>query len=288
MISYLTNQRRSVRWDGSRWQEEVLSASGVEVDQLAFNTISGSQVQDVLDNIDNVITGFENFTASGILVIEDVSNVLNTTAGNVGGMDCVLLGEDVDSSFKFSFGVPAQPNAPIHLRLAVVPMGNVSGNVKFNLEYNIFEAGDDVTLASFTYSGTATQSLNSSDFETLRVINLSMPTVNFSSGSAPFILSCKITRDVTVGSNYDSSIALVKLYADNVPGGIIGNQAGYIGGNLEVTGDLRVTGATMLQGGSVPANAASVGESGSLVLSDDFIYVAPATNTWKRVPISSF
>lgn len=46
MIIYTTNQRRSLRYTASgNWQEEVLAASGVEVDQSNFSAIAGADVQ---------------------------------------------------------------------------------------------------------------------------------------------------------------------------------------------------------------------------------------------------
>jgi hypothetical protein len=93
---------------------------------------------------------------------------------------------------------------------------------------------------------------------------------------------------VAVGGNLAADVSVANVFADNVPGGIIGNQAGYIGGNLTVTGDLTVEGLTVLEGGSAPASQTDTGVSGSLVLDDDFIYVAVSTNNWKRTAIKKF
>lgn len=119
-------------------------------------------------------------------------------------------------------------------------------------------------------------------------MNITIPLPNFSSGTAPFVVDCKFTRDVSVGGNYGHDVSVVQIYADNVPGGATGNQAGYVGGNLEVTGDLTVDGFLILNGGSVPASGTAPGVSGSVVLSDDFLYAAVSTNSWKRSPINSF
>jgi hypothetical protein len=293
MISYTTNQRRSLRYTaGGDWMEEVLAASGVDATATSgFAVVSGSTVQDVLEAIDNVLGGIEYLTTSGILIIDDVANVSGTVGEQLDNLDVITFASGTNNVVRFSFAMPAQPVDPVFLRLACIGRGAAaSGNIKYNLEYNIFESGDDVTLAgAYTYSGTATQSFNAADFEKLKTINLTIPTTDFSAaGSAPFIVSCKLTRDVSVGGNYTHNLSLAQIYADNVPGGIVGNQAGYVGGNLIVTGDLTVQDRLILQDTDVPASGTAVGTSGTFLFADDFIYAATATNTWKRTPISNF
>lgn len=293
MISYTTNQRRSLRYTaGGDWMEEVLAASGVDATATSgFSVVSGSTVQDVLEAIDNVLSGIEYLTTSGILIIDDVANVSGTTGEQLDNLDVITFASGTDNSVRFSFAMPAQPVDPVFLRLACIGRGaSASGNIKFDLEYNIFESGDDVTLGgTYTYSGTATQSFIAADYETLKTINLTIPTADFSAaGTAPFIVSCKLTRDADVGGNYPHNLSLAQIYADNVPGGIVGNQAGYVGGNLIVTGDLTVENRLILQDNQVPASGTATGTSGTLMFADDFIYAATATNTWKRTPISNF
>lgn len=291
MIIFNTNQRRSVNWDGSNWQEEVLAASGVEADTLSFSTVSGANVQEVLLAIDNELTGIEYSTSSGILVIDDVSNVSGTLGGTMGNLDVITLGSGSDSSFRFSFSVPAQPagGIPVKVRMLYAPRTNGPGNLKFDLNYDIFDQGDDPTSGSFALSETETVSVGATDQDEISLVSFDIPATDFSTaGSAPFVVSAKITRDVSVGSNLGGNASVVQLYADNVPGGHAGNAAGYLGGNLTVTGDLTVEGLTVLEGGNVPASGTDTGISGSLVLSNDFIYVAVDTNSWKRAAILGF
>lgn len=290
MVSFTTNQRRSVRWtDTNQWQEEVLAASGVEASQTNFEVISGSNVQEVLEIVDNVLEGLEVSLASGVLVIDELVNVSGVTADIVGDLEVVTLPSGEDSVFKFSCTVPAQPTNPVSLRLVTVPRGAAaSGNLGLNFDYNIFEDGDDLTPGAFSYSGSINSSISASDYEKYRIVNYSIPTNEFSSGSAPFLLSMRITRDVSVASNYGHDVSIAGLYLDNIPGGVTGNTAGYVGGNLIVTGDLTVEGLTVLQGGTIPASGNDTGVSGSIVIDDNFLYVAPSTNTWKRTPINSF
>ena len=291
MIIFTTNQRRSVRFDGADWQEEVLAASGVEADTASFSTVSGVDVQEVLLAIDNELTGINYSTSSGILVIDDVSNISGTVGGTMGNLDVIDMGDASDSSFRFSFSVPAQPagGIPVKVRVLYAARANGPANLKFDLNYDLFDQGQDPTTGSFASSKTETVSVGASEADEIKLVTFDIPTTEFSSaGSAPFIVSAKITRDVSVGSNLADDVSVVQLYADNIPGGHAGNAAGYIGGNLTVTGDLTVEGLTVLEGGAVPASAGDTGVSGSLVLDDDFIYIATGSNTWKRVPISNF
>jgi len=289
MITYTTNQRRSLRFTGTDWTEEVLSASGSAVDETNFSAISGANVQLALDAIDNVIGGLQVPPASGIVFITDVANVSGVVGGTLQNLDVVTMGSGSASTFRFSFGVPAQPVAPINLRVLVSARGaSASGTLSGNLSYNIFDQGDDLTNGAYTYTQSVSQSLNAGDFEKLKVINIPLTLSNFSSGSAPFIVDCSFTRVVSGGGNYTNDVSVVGLYADNVPGGLTGNTAGYIGGNLDVTGDLTVSGLLIVQGGSAPASGTAPGVSGTLIISDDFIYTAVSANSWKRTPLGIF
>lgn len=288
MINYTTNQRRSLKYDGSDWIEEVLNASGVAIDDSSWSAISGSTLDAALLSADNVLSGISVVPASGVVFIEDVSNVSGTLGGTLGDLDTIVLGSASDSVFKFSFGIPSQPVDPVHVRFIFSALASGTGNFGGVLDYNLFDDGDDLTPGSFAYQATATQSLVAGDSEKMKILNMTIPTANFSSGSAPFTVSCQFTRDTSVASNYTQDIAVAQIYADNIPGAATGNTAGYVGGNLEVTGDLTVQGLAVLEGGSVPASIADTGVSGSLVLDNDYIYVAVGTNTWKRTNISNF
>jgi len=293
MITYTTNQRRSVRYTaGNQWVEEVLAASGVDTTATAgFAVISGATAQNVFQAIDNVLSGINYLTTSGILIIDDVANISGTTGEQLDLLDVLTFASGTDNVVRFSFAMPAQPTQPVFLRLACTGRGAAaSGNVKFDVAYNIFAANADLTLSGgFTNSGTATQSFTAADFERYKQVNLTLPAAAFSSaGTAPFIVNCRLTRDTSVGGNYGHNLSLVQVYADNVPGGIVGNQAGYVGGNLAVTGDLTVQNRLILLDTQVPASGNATGTSGTLLIADDFLYAATSANTWKRNPLSSF
>jgi len=290
MINFTSNQRRSVRWTGSDWTEEVLAASGVEADDSTFTIVSGNDVQTLLERIDNELDGIDYSVASGIVLIDDVSNVSGTVGGTFGNLDVIDMEDSADSIFRFSFTVPAQPAAALHIRMLYAPRANGSpSNLKFDLDYDIFERGDDPSAGALALSKTETLSVGASDGDDLALCSFALPTTEFTAaGAAPYIVTCQVTRDTGVASNLAADASICSLFADNVPGGIIGNQAGYIGGNLTVDGNLTVEGLTVLEGGSTPASGTAVGTSGSLVLDDDFIYVAVGTNSWKRVPIAVF
>ena len=289
MITYNTDQRRSLRWDGSNWQEEVLAASGVEADQTNFDVISGSHVQEALDAIDNVLSGINYSAASGIVEIPDVTNVSGAVGGTLGDLDVITLGSASDSVIGFSFSIAAQPVDPVHVRVLYAPTGAAStGNFKLDLDYNLFDQGDDLDPGSFTFAKTNTDVLAAGDFEELKLASFTLPAGEFSSVSAPIIGSMQLTRDTSVGSNYGDDASIVAIYVDNIPGGVMGNTAGYIGGNLTVDGDLTVEGTAIFEGGTVPASGTATGVSGSMVFDDDYIYVAVTTNLWKRTSLANF
>jgi hypothetical protein len=293
MITYTTNQRRSLRMNESgNWVEEVLAASGVKVDSSGFTTVTGLDVQELLDNVDNVLDGNLNATATGIVMITDVSTVSGSVGEVLDNIDVVTLPSGLDSSFRFSFCVPAQPTQPVKIQMATIPRGSgVAGTLKLKMSYNLFESGDDATVGGFGASLTPiTQSIIASEYEKIKLLNFSIPTSQFSSsGSAPFLVNCKIERDTSVSGNYGADVSIAQMFADNVPGGIIGNIAGYTGGNLVVTGDLTVSGNFILAGSIArPAASGSAGISGSVVIDDDFMYACVADNKWKRINISSF
>lgn len=292
MINYLENQRRSVRWDGSSWQEEVLTDSGVEVDSSGWTTVTGSDAHEMFNSIDNMLQGLDTITPTGIVIITDVSNVSGTTGETIDNLDVITLPSGENSEFRFSFSVPGQPTEPLKVQLSVIPRSNtLSGNLKLTCDYNLFEQGVDVTPGAYAFStGPVTQSIAAADFEKIKLINFQIPVSDFSTaGSAPFLVNCKIGRDVSVGANYDANVSIAQLIVDNVPGGMVGNVAGYTGGNLSVTGDLTVEGNFILANSILPpASGTDTGISGSIVLSENYLYAAVTDNSWKRININSF
>lgn len=290
MITYLTDQRRALRWTGANWIEEVLAASGVAVDDSGFTVISGTEVQETLSSIDSILSGLEA-SASGILVVEDVVNVSGVTGEVLNNLDVVTMPNGSDSAFRFTLNIPAQPLQPINVRVAFAPRASGTGTFSGTLAYNIFNTDDDLTVGSGVYADSIIegQAISNSDFEELKYLSFAIPAADFSgAGSAPFILDCKFTRNTGFGGEYTHDISVIEVYADNVPGGIAGNTAGYVSGDLEVTGDLTVDGYLIVNGGDVPALNNSPGVSGSIVVSDNFLYVAAGTNLWRRIPLGSF
>jgi hypothetical protein len=242
-----------------------------------------------------VFNGFDVATASGVIVINDISTVTGVVGEVYENLDVVTMGSGSNSAFRFSFAVPAQPVDDVNIRVYFIPRSSGTGNVKLSMDYNIFDQGDDVTPGSYTYSGVVDTVAVANAQDKMKLASLTIPTTDFSGGgSAPYLVACKVTRDVSVGSNLANDISVVQLYADNVPGGVLGQTAGYIGGNLTVDGNLVVEGTTtlegmaILQGGTAPATSGSTGVSGSLVIADDFLYVAVSTNKWKRTALAGF
>lgn len=61
-----------------------------------------------------------------------------------------------------------------------------------------------------------------------------------------------------------------------------------IGGNLTATGATTLTGGVILPTSTTPASATAAGVAGTICRDSNYIYVCTATNTWKRVAISTW
>jgi len=61
-----------------------------------------------------------------------------------------------------------------------------------------------------------------------------------------------------------------------------------IGGTLAVTSSSTLTGGLILPTSTTPASASAAGVAGTVCRDADYIYVCTATNTWKRVAISTW
>lgn len=74
---------------------------------------------------------------------------------------------------------------------------------------------------------------------------------------------------------------------------ITNNPGGDIAGQLDITwdawlGEINIPGLSTLSFVSVPANSSSAGTVGQFSANASFLYICTATNTWRRVAISSF
>jgi len=94
------------------------------------------------------------------------------------------------------------------------------------------------------------------------VTSTSLSTATVSAGS----VSC--TGTVSGNTLSANAISVTNL---NVSGGLSAN----------VTGNIRITGAA-------PTNSNSNGSAGQIRYDDNYIYICVATNTWKRVEITSW
>jgi hypothetical protein len=100
---------------------------------------------------------------------------------------------------------------------------------------------------------------------------------NGTTGSRNVYLGAEAGRDETTSdnlyiSNTSTSTPLIKGKFDST---------GANGGSVRIYGDFQVTTKT-------PATAASTGTVGTITYDNDYIYVCIATDTWKRVAISTW
>jgi hypothetical protein len=67
-----------------------------------------------------------------------------------------------------------------------------------------------------------------------------------------------------------------------------GNAAGTVSATFDLIGSLQLTGTFRISNSSPPTASNSSGSSGQIAWDADYIYVCTATNTWKRVAISTW
>lgn len=278
--------------------EQKLDGTMMVIDDSTFVVISGDNAQEVFQVTDNVLSGLDYSTASGITEIDDIANVSGLVSDTVGDLNVVCFPTGDDSTAGFQLTVAAQPVSPVHVRMLCAVKGTGTGDAQFLAEYNLFNqnTSPDLNPGSFTFNKSQTLTINAAAENDLQVVNFTIPVAEFSSGSAPFIASFHITRSGSDASDtLAEDVAIVTLYIDNLPGGAQGNTAGYIGGNLDVTGNLAVTGDTTLSGalilensGTIPPTINSTGTSGTLIFGEDYGYFAVGLDSWKRFPLSQW
>lgn len=276
------------------FRETKLSGGILPIDDSTFVAIAGDNAQDVFKAVDNVFSGLQFSAASGVVEITDLVNVSGLSSDTLGTLAVVSFPTSVQSIAGFQSSVGAQPVSPVYVRMLCSIRGSGSGTADFNLQYNLFNQSTNFNLnpGSFTYSNASSLVTAGNETNKLKLVNFTIPASNFSSGSAPFIVSFNITRS----GNSDTlaeDVSIVGLYLDNVPGGVQGNTAGYVGGNLNVTGNLNVLNNATVSGAlrlldpsTEPSTTASSGVAGTLLFADDYGYYAVSTNSWKRFPLS--
>lgn len=91
----------------------------------------------------------------------------------------------------------------------------------------------------------------------------------------------KYLRDVVaLGDASDLNQLAGNFLAIGAPGGMAVRNSS--------TGAANVTGTTLTNVLSVPASSSAVGVAGSIAWDDNFIYIATAANTWKRIAIATW
>lgn len=111
------------------------------------------------------------------------------------------------------------------------------------------------------------------------------------SGSGSFIISDRNNTTYQLVAKVGSTYAQLQAQTSgsgyrelrlNPSGGAVD-----VGGDLEVGDDLTVIGDTILAT-KTPASASATGTTGQIAWDADYIYICTATNTWKRVAISTW
>jgi hypothetical protein len=201
--------------------EDILTCEDINAVSTSGNqTISGIKtfINSITLQSDLNVSGSVNLASSalGVVLIPDISNVSGTTVEVFHNLDVVNFYNTANSAVRFPFCVPVLPSQPLNLQLTVIPRTNgQSGNLKFNAEYNIFGAGVSVNTDNYGTLKTTTQSLVVGDYEKVKNISLTIPYSEFtSSGTSPFLVNCKLTRDVSVSGNYAGTASITQIFLE--------------------------------------------------------------------------
>jgi len=154
---------------------------------------------------------------------------------------------------------------------------------------------------TITFDNTGTDSRQLSELDRLVYVEsalgagtIYLPPVGPMAGKTVAIVSSGSANNVTI-KPFQQSDATPSAKPDcalHVPGGstetsvVIGVNKGYA--VLYSTGLFWIELAKDLSSGAPPATAGSVGVTGTIALDTDYIYVCTNTNTWKRVPLSTW
>lgn len=291
MVNFSDNQRYAQRYFSGSWIEEVLGASGVAYDDSSGIVTSGqTEVQGALEALDSTLSALSSPPASGALIIEEVVNVSGVSSSSLGNIETIQFGNSGYPTAGFSFVVFAAPVDAVQVKVLYAPTtSGQTGTAAFDLEYNIFEQGDDLTPASeFPNTLNATSALVPANFEQLRQFNFPIPNAQFAGMLPPYVVNARLVRN-TGSDSFSGDIDVAKIYADGVPGASAGTDPGYTGGNLTVDGDLTVENAFIYeaQGVAVPASSADAGTEGTFVYDGNYLYIR-LSSQWVRVGIAQF
>lgn len=207
--------------------------------------------------------------------------VFSTVASGTG---CML-----PSPFNYGAGVTVM-NRGANALLVYPPPGDRLEVASVNAPFSL-AIGSDVTYYSFTPSLAApprqwwqVSSPNlSPTFDNLTVTGGATIGTGGLAVNGPLLSTNQITGDTGV---FNTSLSATALSVGAL-GGSVGVGGWAVNGPLLSTGQT-TTGQFVIATPAAPATASAAGTAGTIAWDNGFIYVAVATNTWKRVAIATW
>ncbi len=159
-------------------------------------------------------------------------------------------------------------------------VGNVTGNLTGNVTGNVTGALTGNVTGNLT--GNVTGNVTSTGSSSFSSVTLSGGTINNMQIGASTAAAGTFTGITVTGT---ATLATANIDAGDIDGTTVGGTTPGAGTftTLQTTGD-----NVLIQTSQTPASASASGTAGEIAWDTNYIYVCVATNTWKRVLISTW
>ena len=252
-----------------------IQLTGDVVGTASFNGSANASISTTIANgaVDNVMLANSSITVSDTSTSEAIS--LGDTL-YFGGTSSEVDVTYSSSLNKFTFGLP--DSVTISTNLDVGSALSVGGNI--SATGNISAAGLTATGANITFADNLIEfGVNNTDLEDIGFYGQRGDGIGGSNGFAGFAWDESLSRFIAFTSN--------------------GEPTTTVGANTKA--DLQVADVTCIDvlatgtvsaahrlTGSAPSSSSDTGTAGDLRYDADYMYICTATNTWKRIALSTF
>jgi hypothetical protein len=252
-----------------------IQLTGDVVGSASFNGSANASISTTIANgaVDNVMLANSSFTVS------DTSNSEAISLGDTlffGGTSAEVEVSYSSALNKFTFGLP--DNVTVSTNLDVGSALTVGGNI--SATGNISAAGLTATGANITFADNLIEfGVNNTDLEDIGFYGQRGDGIGGSNGFAGFAWDESTSQFIaftssgepttTVGTNTKADMEIGALTTSEV------DCAGAVAGQIRLEG-------------SAPSTSSDTGTAGDMRFDSGFLYICTATNTWKRVALSTF
>lgn len=252
-----------------------IQLTGDVVGTASFDGTANASISTSIANgaVDNVML------ANSSITVSDTSNSEAIALGDTlyfGGTSSEVEVSYNSSINKFTFGLP--DSVTVSTNLDVGSALSVGGNI--SATGNISAAGLTATGANITFADNLIEfGVNNTDLEDIGFYGQRGDGIGGSNGFAGFawdesssqFMAFTSTGEptTTVGTNTKANLAVANVICQDVI----------------ATGDLRGKHRML---GSAPSSSSDTGSAGDMRFDADYMYICTATNTWKRIALSTF